>query len=124
MVVSLGTRFLGVFQGYEQGVKLVTKLNTSGLISKVTDIAAIAAYTIVGGFIPLLVYVYVPIEITSGDTVISIQGTLDSLMPGALGLAYTFLMYFLISKKKISAVKLIFLTMVFAIAAVYLGILG
>ena len=123
-VVSLGTRFLGVFQGYEQGVKLVTKLNTSGLISKVTDIAAIAAYTIVGGFIPLVVSVYVPIEITSGDTVISIQGTLDSLMPGALGLAYTFLMYFLISKKKISAVKLIFLTMVFAIAAVYLGILG
>lgn len=31
-------------QGYEQGVKLVTKLNTLGLISKVTDIAAIMAY--------------------------------------------------------------------------------
>lgn len=45
-------------------------------------------------------------------------------MPGVLGLAYTFLMYYLVTKKKISAVKLIFFTMVFAILAVYAGILG
>lgn len=123
-IISLGTRYLGVFKRYEQGTKLVHKLNASGLIDKITDIAAIAAYTIVGGFIPLLVYITIPIEITSGDTTISIQQTLDSLMPGALGLAYTFLMYYLITKKKISAVKLIFVTMLVAIVGVYLGILG
>ena len=66
----------------------------------------------------------IPIEIKSGDTVINIQETLDGLMPGVLGLAYTFLMYYLITKKKISAVKLIFVTMVVAVAAVYAGILG
>ena len=54
-IVSLGIRYLGVFQGYKQGIKLVEKINSSGLISKITDIAAIAAYTIVGGFIPALV---------------------------------------------------------------------
>ncbi|MDF9824746.1 fructoselysine and glucoselysine-specific PTS system IID component [Breznakia sp. PF5-3] len=123
-IVSIGIRYLGVFQGYKQGVKLVEKINSSGLITKITDIAAIAAYTIVGGFIPALVFINIPIEIASGDTVINIQETLDGLMPGVLGLSYTFLMYWLVTKKKISAVKLIFLTMVVAIAGVYLGILG
>ena len=59
----------------------------------------------------------IPIEIKSGETVINIQKTLDGLMPGVLGLAYTFLMYYLVTKKKISAVKLIFFTMVFAMQA-------
>lgn len=122
--VSIGMRYVGVFQGYKQGVKLVEKINSSGLISKVTDIAAIAAYTIVGGFIPALVYMNIPIVIESGETIISIQETLDGLMPGALGLAYTMLMYYLVTKKKISAVKLIFLTMGVAVLGVYLGILG
>ena len=122
--ISIGIRYLGVFQGYAQGVKLVDKIQSSGLISKVTDIAAIAAYTIVGGFIPLLVYMNIPITITSGETVISIQETLNGLMPGVLGLAYTGLMYYLITKKKISAVKLIFVTMIVAIVGVYLGVLG
>ena len=45
-------------------------------------------------------------------------------MPGVLGLAYTWLMYYLITKKKISAVKLIFFTMIVAVIGVYLGILG
>lgn len=122
--VSIGIRWLGVFKGYKQGVKLVEVINSSGIIDKVTDIAGIAAYTIVGGFIPALVVVNIPITIASGDTVISIQETLNGLMPGVLGLAYTYVMYLMITKKKISAVKLIFITMVVAIAGVYLGILG
>ncbi len=123
-IVSLGVRYIGVFQGYNQGVKLVHKLNSSGLINKITDIAAIAAYTIVGGFIPLLVYIGIPFEIVSGDTTVSIQATLDDLMPGILGLLYTYLMYYMITKKKVSAVKLIFVTMAVAIVGVYLGLLG
>lgn len=123
-IVSIGVRYLGVFQGYKQGIKLVEKINSSGLIDKITDLAAIAAYTIVGGFIPLLVYINIPLEISSGDTVISIQQTLDDLVPGLLGVLYTFLMYWLITKKKVSAVKLIFLTMLVAVVGVYLGILG
>lgn len=123
-LVSLGIRYLGVFQGYKQGVKFVDKIQSSGLISKISDLAAIAAYVIVGGFVPLLVYINIPITYTNGDTTLSIQETLNGLMPGLLGLLYTLLMYILISKKKISAVKLILVTMVLGIAGVYAGILG
>lgn len=123
-VISQGVRYLGVFQGYQQGVTLVAKLQASGIISKITEIASIAAYIIVGGFIPLLVVIHTPIEIVSGENVLSIQETLDGLMPGFLGLAFTGLMYVLISKKNISATKLIFVTMLIGVAGVYLGILG
>lgn len=123
-IISLGMRYLGVFQGYKQGVKFVEKMQTTGLINKISDLAAIAAYIIVGGFIPALVYINIPIEYTSGDTVLNIQEILDGLMPGVLGLLYTFLMYILITKKKISAVKLILITMIVGIAGAYFGILG
>lgn len=123
-IISLGVRYLGVFQGYKQGVKFVEKIQTSGLISKISDLAAIAAYIIVGGFIPALVYITIPIEYASGDTVLNIQEILDGLMPGVLGLLYTGLMYLLVSKKKISAVKLILITMAVGIAGTYCGILG
>ena len=123
-IVSLGVRYFGVFQGYKQGVKLVAKIQSSGLIDKISDLAAIAAYTIVGGFIPGLGIINIPIEIGSGDSVLNIQQTLDGLVPGLLGVLYTLLMYVLITKKKISAVKLILITMVIGIAGVYLGILG
>lgn len=123
-IVSLGVRYFGVFQGYTQGVKLVAKIQSSGLIDKVSDLAAIAAYTIVGGFIPGLVIINIPIEIGSGDSVLNIQQTLDGLVPGLLGVLYTLLMYWFITKKKISAVKLILITMVIGIAGVYIGILG
>lgn len=123
-IVSLGIRYLGVFEGYKQGVRLVEKIQTSGLISKISDLAAIAAYTIVGGFIPSLVVISIPIEIVSGDNVLSIQETLDGLVPGLLGVLYTLLMYWLITNKKVSATKLILITMVIGIVGVYLGILG
>lgn len=123
-IVSLGVRYFGVFQGYKQGVKLVAKIQSSGLIDKISDLAAIAAYTIVGGFIPGLVIINIPIVIGSGDSVLNIQETLDGLVPGLLGVLYTLLMYVLITKKKISAVKLILITMVIGIAGVYLGVLG
>ncbi|MGX7076456.1 PTS system mannose/fructose/sorbose family transporter subunit IID [Globicatella sanguinis] len=123
-IVSLGTRYLGVFKGYEQGTKLVESLAGSGLIDNITDIASIAAYTVVGGFVPALVEIHTPISIGSGESVLVLQETLDGLMPGVLGLAYTGLMYYLITKKKMNTVLLIFVTMIVGIVGVYLGVLG
>lgn len=123
-IISLGIRYLGVFKGYEQGVKLVDKMQKSGLIKKLSDIASVAAYTIIGGFIYNIVYVNVPITYKAGETTISIQSTLDGLIPGILPLLYTGLMYWLMTKKNVSATVLMFATMIFGVVAVYLGILA
>ena len=123
-IVSLGIRYVGVFQGYKQGVKFVQKIQESGLINNISQLAAIAAFTIVGGFIPALVEIAIPIEYSSGDTTLKIQAILDELCPGILGMLYAGLMYMLVVKKKISAIKLILITMLVGIAGAYLGVLG
>lgn len=123
-IVSLGIRFAGVFQGYRQGTGLVTKMQTSGLIHKVSELASIAAYIIVGGFIPLIVVINTPLAYSAGETTLKIQEVLDGLMPGMLGLGYTGLMLLLMRKKKISAVWLMFATLVVGLALGMLGILG
>ena len=123
-IISLGVRYLGVFKGYEKGVKLVTDLQSSGVIDKLSDLAAVAAYIITGGFISAIVYINIPIVYTAGETSISIQETLDGIMPGLLPLLFTGLMYWLMSKKKVSPTVLMFVTMLIGIAGVYLGILA
>ncbi|HBU0029544.1 TPA: PTS system mannose/fructose/sorbose family transporter subunit IID, partial [Klebsiella pneumoniae] len=79
--ISLSIRYFGVFQGYSQGVKLVTNMQKSGIITKVTELAAIAAYMISGAFVALIVVAHTPISFTAGDTTIKLQETLDNLMP-------------------------------------------
>lgn len=122
-IVSLGIRYLGVFQGYKKGIKLVESIANTGIIDKITDIASIAAYMIVGGFIPLLVEINTPIQIGSGESVLVLQEVLDGLAPGILGLLYTGLMYYFIQKRKTSAIPLIFITMIVGVLGVYAGIL-
>ncbi|MDO5695298.1 MAG: PTS system mannose/fructose/sorbose family transporter subunit IID [Eubacteriales bacterium] len=123
-LVSLGIRYLGVFKGYDQGIKLLDTIQNSGIIDNITELASLAAFMIVGGFIPALVQITTPIKIGSGESVLDLQATFDDLMPGILGLAYTLLMYYFIKKKKISPTILILVTMAFGIAGVYLGFLG
>jgi len=123
-IVSIGIRYLGVFQGYKQGIKLVDTIQNSGLIDKITELASLAAYMIVGGFIPALVTITTPIIIGKGESKLILQETLDGLTPGILGLSYTLIMYWLIKKKKISVTILILLTMLIGVIGVYLGILG
>lgn len=122
--ISLGTRYFGVFRGYAQGTGLVTKLQSSGLINAVSELAAVAAFIIVGGFIPLIVVVNTPLQYSAGDTTLKIQEILDGLMPGMLALGYTGLMLWLMTKRRISAIWLMFSTMIVGVVLSYLGILG
>lgn len=60
----------------------------------------------------------------TSETTIALQDVLDGIMPGVVPLMYTLLMYYLLSKKKVSAVLLMVGTMVLGIVCVYLGILA
>lgn len=123
-IISMGVRYLGVFKGYSEGTKLVTSMQKSGIIDKLTDLASIAAYIITGGFITVCCYMTIALEYKAGDTTISIDKTLNDLIPGIMPLLFTALMYWLMTKKKMSAVTLMFITMLIGIVGVYLGILA
>ncbi|HHY80887.1 MAG TPA: PTS system mannose/fructose/sorbose family transporter subunit IID [Thermoanaerobacter sp.] len=124
VITTLGIRYYGVFKGYEQGVQIVENLQKSGLISRLTELAGVAAFIIIGGFIPQVVNMHTVIQYKAGDSVINLQETLDSLIPGLLPLGITVLMYYLLTTKKVSPVVLMILIMIFGVIGVYLNILG
>lgn len=122
-IVTIGVRYLGIFKGYEKGVSIVTELQKSGLISKITELASVAAYIVIGGFIVTNVAFHLNIVYSAGDAVIDIQQTLDSLLPSILPVVLTLGVYKILSKRKISAILLMLIIMVLAIVCTYLGIM-
>ena len=63
------------------------------------------------------------ISYIQGETTISLQETLDGLMPNLIPLLYTLLMYWLIDKKKVNIILLMFLTILLGVLGVCVGIL-
>lgn len=121
-IITLGVRYFGVFKGYEKGVTLVADLQKSGLISKITELASVAAFVIIGGFTVGNVGLSTSLAYVSGDTVISVQQALDGLLPSILPISLTLLMFYLVSKKKVSPIVLMLVLMVAGVAGTYLGI--
>ena len=93
------------------------------MLDRLTKYAGIAAFTVCGGFISSLVYVTLNISYIQGETTISLQETLDGLMPNLIPLLYTLLMYWLIDKKKVNIILLMFLTILLGVLGVCVGIL-
>lgn len=121
--ITIGVRYFGVFKGYSKGVGMVTDLQKSGLMSRLTELASVAAFIIIGGFTPLVVSLSTPLQYTVQDTVISLQSTLDGLLPGMLPVGLTLLMYLLLSKYKVSPVLLMLILMIVGVADAFTGIL-
>lgn len=121
--ITLGVRYLGVFKGYKEGTEVVTKLQASGMMSKVTELASVAAFVVIGGFIPGNVTLKLPWAYTSGDVTISIQDTLDGLLPGLLPVCLVLLMYVLLKKKVASPVVLMMFLLVAGTVLSLVGIL-
>lgn len=103
---------------------LVAGMQEGGILDKLTKYAAIAAFIVCGGFISSLVYCSTPIVYQTEETTIELQSVLDGIMPNLIPLLYTLLMYYLMTKKKVSPILLMVGTMVLGIVCVYLGILS
>ncbi|MEA4811865.1 MAG: PTS system mannose/fructose/sorbose family transporter subunit IID [Anaerolineaceae bacterium] len=122
--VGLSVRYFGIFKGYQGGLSLVQNMQEGGMLNKLTKYAGIAAFIVCGGFISALVYMHFTVSYTNGETVISLQDVLDGLMPNVIPLLYTILMYYLIDKKKVNILLLMFLTLLIGIVGVYFKVLG
>ncbi|MEA4820787.1 MAG: PTS system mannose/fructose/sorbose family transporter subunit IID [Erysipelotrichales bacterium] len=122
-IVGMVVRYFGIFKGYEGGLSLVANLQEGGMLDKLTKYAGIAAFVVCGGFISALVYVTLNISYVSGDTIISLQEVLDGLLPNLIPLLYTLLMYWLIGKKKVNIILLMFITISLGVIGVVTGVL-
>lgn len=121
--VGQALRYFGIVKGYEKGVGLVAALQSNGIIQKLTKYAGIVACVVIGGWIPSLVWLSIPWSYTAGETVVSLQSTLDSMMPNLLPLCVTLLCYRMLNKK-MSPVVLMILLMVVGVVLYALGILA
>ncbi len=116
-------RYFGIMQGYKQGIALVAKIQNSGLLQRLTKYASIAALVVLGGFVSSLVAVNLGFSYTAGEQVVSLQKTLDAMMPSVLPLLLTLFSYWLIDKNKIGPVPLMFLVMISGIILSLIGVL-
>lgn len=116
-------RYFGIFKGYASGLSLVSKMQQGGILDKLTKYAGIAAFTVCGGFISKLVYVKFNISYSAGDSIIELQKVLDGLMPNLAPLLFTGLIYWLIEKKKVNIILLMFLTLALGVILVYWGVI-
>jgi PTS system mannose-specific IID component/fructoselysine and glucoselysine-specific PTS system IID component len=117
-------RYYGTFLGYSKGTEIIDAIQNSGLVRNMTHLAGTAAYLLVGGFSVGLVTVKIPWEFKFEETVVSFQSMLDGLCPGLLSMLLIGLMYFLMTKKKISPTFLLFACLALGIIGKYAGFLG
>lgn len=109
--------------GYNTGTRAITLIKeNSEVISKA---ATILGVTVIGGLIATYVHINVAAQftITKGHTLSLQKDFFDHIFPNILPFGYTFLLYYLLKKKKVSPVILILVTFILAILLSFLGVL-
>lgn len=121
-VFFLFFRFRLFHIGYTSGLKLVTALGSK--LSVFTEAASIMGLTVVGALIPSVVKINVGLVFQSGEVSLPFQTEiLDKIMPALLPAFLTYIIYKIISEKKLSVIKIIFAVIIFSLVLSYFGIL-
>ncbi|WP_444641251.1 PTS system mannose/fructose/sorbose family transporter subunit IID [Caproiciproducens sp. R1] len=122
-VVNVGIKYFGIHMGYNQGSKMLDNIKESNVVQRYTTMATILGLLLVGGLIPQLVAIPIPVALTIGKMSVKIQELLDGIVPSLLPMLLTLLCARLI-KKRINAVFILLGIIVIAIPLVALGVLG
>lgn len=110
--------------GYKAGSEAIMDFLEKGILNKLIKGASIMGCMVMGGLVVNYVSATCGIEIASSTTTYSIkQNFLDVMCPKILPLAMTMLIYYLMSKRRWSSVKIIGLIIVIGIVGGMTGIL-
>ena len=108
--------------GYKLGAKAITKLQEK--IKPITNAASILGITVLGGLIASYVTFQFTIEVPLGtEGMFNLQTNFfDNIFPNIVPALFTFLMFYLYTKKKVKPTVLIISILVFGIVCSMLGI--
>lgn len=109
--------------GFNMGTKAVTNLQESGLISKVLEAASILGLIVIGGMIYGNVGVNLALTFGPPEALTSLNDILNGIFPGLLSFATFYLFYWLLKKKKVNTLWLVFGTLAATVILVALGIM-
>lgn len=123
-IPAQGLRFYLMHAGYKLGSGFLQKIQQSGLMETLTFGAAVLGLMVIGGMTAENVSVVVPLTIGSGEAATTLGDICNTIMPGLLPLAFTLLMYWLVSKKQVKTTTLLLLCVAVGLAGSFFGILG
>ncbi len=116
-------RYYGVMKGYEFGKKFISNISESNLMDKITLSAGIIGLTVIGAMTVTMVELSTPLQIKIGSMEpIALQGILDSILPGLLPLAATWIVAILL-KKQVKVMPLMFGLLLVGIIGTLIGVL-
>lgn len=116
-IVSFSTFFLG----YKGGLEFVEKLTTSKLVDKALTIAGIFSMMMMGALAAKNVKFATVIQLTEK---MSLDGLVETMLPGLYQIGPPMLVFWLISKKKINTTWIVVGIMVVALILAALGIVA
>ena len=120
LIVVLGSYFL-FMKGYELGLDAVTLL-VGEEATKIKEALALLGITIVGGIAASYVNLSTVLGYVNGNVNISVQSMLDGIFPKLLPLIVVLVSWYLMSKKNVSAVKMMLILLAVAIIGVIIGV--
>lgn len=127
-IIRAVTRWYGFKIGYEKGVAIVSEVGGNTL-RRLTQMASIVGLFVMGSLVSKWTSINVPLELSrytnqQGEEVVTtVQGILDSLLPGMLALLLTFACMWLL-RKKVNAIWIIFGMFAVGILGYWAGILA
>lgn len=122
-VPALIVRYILTFVGYNLGSKVIIKANESGLMEKFTKAASVVGLMVAGAMTASMVSVNIPVAFGSGESATTIQAILDGIVPGILPLC-VFGITWVMLKKKMSPIAIMFILMAVGIVGAFFGVLG
>ena len=94
--------------GYRMGTAAITNLQESGLINKVLEAASILGLIVIGGMAYGNIAVNTAVTFGPPEALTSLNDILNGIFPGLLGFGTFFLFYWLLKKKKVNTLYLVF----------------
>ncbi|MDM8245565.1 PTS system mannose/fructose/sorbose family transporter subunit IID [Collinsella tanakaei] len=123
-IPAQGLRYYLMHMGYKLGSGFLQKVQENGLMETLTYGASVLGLMVIGSMTAGNVAINVPLVIGEGDAATTFGDICNTIMPGLLPLAFTLLVYFLVSKKNVKTTTLLLLFVVIGLAGSFFGILG
>jgi PTS system mannose-specific IID component len=108
--------------GYRQGVKFVTTLKDK--LAAFTTAATVLGVTVIGALIPSVIKATVPFVYKHNGVKLSLQDTLDSIMPSLVPVLLVLLTYWMLGQKKLNSTRVIWIILILSIVLRAVGVLG
>ncbi|WP_249961605.1 PTS system mannose/fructose/sorbose family transporter subunit IID [Histophilus somni] len=91
-------KYYGFTLGYQKGIEMLESDGGMDIFDRVSNFANVLGVTVVGALIPGVVKVKTGIEFAAGEGAISLQESLDKVMPALLSVIVVYLCYLFLKK--------------------------